>query len=75
MFASMCVDSLDLIMDVSCILSGNDLGLLANVENLPLESEIKAFNCSFKNNDEKHQKAKVFLENQDVKNAWLALLS
>ena len=69
------VDALPEDVRNSTILSGNDLGLLANVENLPLESEIKAFNCSFKNNDEKHQKAKVFLENQDVKNAWLALLS
>jgi flavin reductase (DIM6/NTAB) family NADH-FMN oxidoreductase RutF len=69
------VDALPENVRNSNILSGNDLGLLANVENLPSESEIKAFNCSFKNNDEKHQKAKAFLENQDVKNAWLALLS
>jgi len=69
------VDALPEDVRNSTILSGNDLGLLANVENLPLESEIKAFNCSFKNNDEKHQKAKAFLEKQDVKNAWLALFS
>ncbi|WP_375238387.1 flavin reductase family protein [Aurantibacter sp.] len=69
------VDALPESVRNSNILSGNDLGLLANVENLPLESEIKAFNCSLKNNDEKHQKAKAFLENQDVKKAWLTLLS
>ena len=69
------VDNLPDAIKKSSILSGNDLGLLANVENLPLESEIKAFNCTLKNNEEKHLKAKALLENQDVKNAWLTLLS
>ena len=69
------VDNLPDAIKKSSILFGNDLGLLANVENLPSESEIKAFNCTLKNNEEKHLKAKALLENQDVKNAWLTLLS
>jgi len=69
------VDQLPKHIKESHILSGNDLGLLANVEKLPLETEIKAFNCELKTSEEKHIKAKEYLANQEVKNAWLTLLS
>ena len=69
------VDALPVAVKNSNILSGNDLGLLANVENLPLESEIKAFNCGLISEEDKHVRAKEYLVNQDVVNAWLTLLS
>lgn len=68
------VDNLPEAVRTSNILSGNDLGLLANVEELPSETEIKVFNCELKTNEEKHRKAKTYLEQQDIKNAWLTLL-
>ena len=69
------VDALPEDIRNSNVLSGNDLGLLANVENLPFESEIKAFNCGQLTTEDKHVKAKEYLADQDVTNAWLTLLS
>ena len=69
------VDALPEEVRQSKILSGNDLGLLANVEKLPSKNEIKAFNCGFKNQTEKHQEAKRLLESEMVTEAWLTLLS
>lgn len=69
------VDALPEDIKKSTILSGNDLGLLANVEKFPSENEIKAFNCGFKTQTEKHQQAKKLLETEMVTEAWLTLLS
>ena len=69
------VDALPEAIRKSTVLSGNDLGLLANVEKLPSENEIKAFNCGSKTITEKHQDAKRLLETEKVTEAWLTLLS
>ena len=69
------VDALPEDIRNSAILSGNDLGLLANVEKLRSKNEIKAFNCGFKNQTEKHQEAKRLLESEMVTEALLTLLS
>ena len=68
------VDALPIDVKNSNILTGNDLGLLANVEELPSETEIKSFNCELKTTEEKHTKAQNYLKQQDVKSAWLTLL-
>lgn len=72
----------------SHILSGNDLGILGNIENLPTDNEIKAyineyqneeFISNFKAQDEDsintlHQRAKDLLKKGQVKEAWKILL-
>jgi len=54
--------------------SGNDLGRLGNIENLPTEEEIAIF---IKENPSENFKemAKKFLMNGKIKEAWLALIS
>jgi flavin reductase (DIM6/NTAB) family NADH-FMN oxidoreductase RutF len=54
--------------------SGNDLGRLGNIENLPTEEEIAIF---IKENPSENFKemAKKFLINGKIKEAWLALIS
>ncbi|WP_452229219.1 MULTISPECIES: flavin reductase family protein [unclassified Lacinutrix] len=63
----------------STILTGNDLGMLGNVENLPEEKSIQAFknehNLSSLPTEIKHKKAKDFLSFNDVESAWKMLLS
>ena len=63
----------------STVLTGNDLGMLANVENLPEEKSIQAFknehNLSSLSLEIKHKKAKDFLCFNDVESAWKMLLS
>ncbi len=63
----------------STILTGNDLGMLGNVENLPEEKSIQAFknehNLSSLSTEIKHKKAKDFLSFNDVESAWKMLLS
>ncbi len=49
----------------SSILTGNDLGMLANVEQLPF--------TSFSNDPEKHKKAQKFLKENDINAAWREL--
>ena len=68
----------------SMVLTGNDLGMLGNVEALPTSSEVKLFindlverypkikNASVR---EKHKKARDFLSYGDVASAWKLLLS
>jgi flavin reductase (DIM6/NTAB) family NADH-FMN oxidoreductase RutF len=68
----------------SMILTGNDLGMLANVEALPSKKEVKQFiknivekhpslsNASLRT---KHKKAKDYLSYGDVESAWKILLS
>ena len=63
----------------STILTGNDLGMLGNVENLPEEKSIQAFknehNLSSLSTEIKHKKAKDFLSFNDIESAWKMLLS
>lgn len=68
----------------SMILTGNDLGMLGNVETLPTQEEVKLFindleerypkikNASHR---EKHKRARNFLSFGDVESAWKLLLS
>ena len=72
------VDALPEHVKNSNILTGNDLGLLANVETLPTEDAILAFkqkhDLSKINLEEKHKKAQDFLIYNDVESAWKMLL-
>lgn len=61
----------------STVLSGNNLGLLGSVEQLPTEEEIKAYKNNankFSSEEEKHKYAKTLLEANKVKEAWMVLL-
>ena len=67
----------------SSILTGNDLGIVGNVEEIPslkivaefwAKSEQKELKNKFKTTDEKHLKAKEFIQNKDVFKAWCVLL-
>ena len=73
------VDSIPEAIRNSKILSGNDLGILGNVESLPNQQDVDNFakdNVQYVglNTVEKHKFAKEFLENNDVESAWKALL-
>lgn len=62
------------------ILTGNNLGMLGNVEALPTQDDVNKFiedNSKFLGLEinEKHKFAKEFLKNNDVKSAWKVLLS
>ena len=68
----------------SMILTGNDLGMLGNVEALPSEEEINAFledigarypNIKEASHREKHKIAQNYLSFGDVESAWKLLLS
>jgi flavin reductase (DIM6/NTAB) family NADH-FMN oxidoreductase RutF len=68
----------------SMILTGNDLGMLGNIETLPNNEEIKNFITSISENypnlklasqREKHIIAKNYLSYGDVSSAWKILLS
>lgn len=62
----------------SRVLTGNNLGLLASVEQLPNAEEIEAFkktSQSFSSTDEQHRYAQTLLEANKVKEAWLVLYS
>ena len=73
------VDSFPEEIKNSTILTGNDLGMLGNVENLPEEKSIQAFknehNLSSLSTEIKHKKAKYFLSFNDLESAWKMLLS
>ena len=63
----------------STVLTGNDLGLLGNIEKLPSKEEITKFlgeNAQFldMNTSQKHHFAKKFLKNNEVLSAWKLLL-
>ncbi|MCE3225832.1 MAG: flavin reductase [Bacteroidetes bacterium] len=61
----------------SNVLTGNNLGLLGSVEQLPTEEEIKEFKKNLKNFssvDEQHKYAQTLLETNKVKDAWMVLL-
>jgi flavin reductase (DIM6/NTAB) family NADH-FMN oxidoreductase RutF len=74
------VDSLPEAIRNSSVLSGNDLGMLGNVEALPGKEEIDYFleqHPELKNMTAKqdlHKKAKDFLMNNDVSSAWKVLM-
>ncbi len=68
----------------SDILSGNDLGMLGNIERLPTKEEIREFVksnievralVSADDNALLHNKAKEYLEAHDVETAWKVLLA
>lgn len=63
----------------STVLSGNDLGMLGNVEQLPNQQDVDNFakdNINFVGLEtaKKHTFAKEFLKNTDVESAWKVLL-
>ena len=62
----------------STVLTGNNLGQLGNIEELPNEEEIQNFNAISKNKIttelEKHAFAKTLLELKKTKEAWCVLL-
>lgn len=62
----------------SSILSGNNLGLLGSVEQMPSAEEVQELKKTlpeFKNIAEQHRYAKTLLETNKVKEAWMVLLS
>jgi flavin reductase (DIM6/NTAB) family NADH-FMN oxidoreductase RutF len=76
------VDALPESIRLSKVLTGNDLGMLGNVEQLPSEADLKTFKADINNKElliltltEKHQKAQKLLEKQDVDKALKLLLS
>jgi flavin reductase (DIM6/NTAB) family NADH-FMN oxidoreductase RutF len=61
----------------SNVLSGNNLGLLASVEQIPSAAEAAEFKKSlptFASTEEKHKYVKELLENNKLIEAWFALL-
>lgn len=78
------VDSIPDFVKESPVFNGNDLGMLGNIEALPTTEEIDIFvkqNFAVKgvlsgDDDVKlHQKAKEYIENNDVVSAWKVLLA
>ena len=74
------VDKLPEEVKTSSVLTGNDLGQLGNVAQLPEESDVNKFmqdNPQFMTSEinEKHKFAQEFLTKSDVKGAWMVLLS
>ncbi len=78
------VDSIPEAIRNSMILTGNDLGMLGNVETLPTQQEIATFvndvserypNIKNTTHREKHKIAKNYLSYGDVDSAWKLLLS
>ncbi|WP_053977107.1 flavin reductase family protein [Mangrovimonas xylaniphaga] len=78
------VDALPEEVRNSMILTGNDLGMLGNVEQLPSEEDIAAFlediserypNVTSMTHREKHKLAQNYLSFGDVASAWKVLLS
>jgi flavin reductase (DIM6/NTAB) family NADH-FMN oxidoreductase RutF len=67
---------------LSKILSGNDLGMLASIENLPIQTEIKKhslsdeLNVAIQSGEEAvHVLAKKYLAECKINEAWIALMS
>ncbi|MCF6214223.1 MAG: flavin reductase family protein [Flavobacteriaceae bacterium] len=74
------VDALPKSIRHSKILTGNNLGMLANVENLPSPEKVNLFveknpQIAQLSTKEKHKKAQEFLENNNINEAWLILLT
>jgi flavin reductase (DIM6/NTAB) family NADH-FMN oxidoreductase RutF len=73
------VDAIPSEIRSSTVLTGNDLGMLGNVEQLPIEQDVDNFtkdNPSFIGLEtvKKHTFAKEYLKNNDVESAWKVLL-
>lgn len=73
------IDALPEELRNSTILTGNDLGLLGNVEALPTQNEIDDFcknqeHKNLKTRKELHQKAQDYLREGQVQKAWCILL-
>jgi flavin reductase (DIM6/NTAB) family NADH-FMN oxidoreductase RutF len=73
------IDALPEELRNSTVLTGNDLGLLGNVEALPTQNEIDDFcknqeHKSLKTKKELHQKAQDYLREGQVQKAWCILL-
>lgn len=73
------VDAIPFEIRNSSILSGNDLGMLANVEMIPSEEDVDKFSKEHLayigiNTAKKHTFAKELLEKNDVLSAWKVLL-
>lgn len=72
------VDQIPATIKNSNVFTGNNLGQLGNVEQLPTKEEIESYKSTqkrFANNDELHKFAKTLLEGGKVKEAWMALLA
>ena len=78
------VDSFPEEVKNSMVLTGNDLGMLANVESLPTEQEVAAFiediserypKIKQSTHRQKHKLARNYLSFGDVASAWKILLS
>lgn len=72
------VDQIPAAIKNSNVFTGNNLGQLGNVEQLPTKEEIDSYKSTldkFSNNDELHKFAKTLLEGGKVKEAWMALLA
>ena len=78
------VDSIPEFIKESSFFNGNDLGKLGNIETIPNEEEIAIFvkqNFAVKgvlssdDEDNKHQMAKQYLDNNDALSAWKVLLA
>jgi flavin reductase (DIM6/NTAB) family NADH-FMN oxidoreductase RutF len=71
------IDQIPLEIKNSNILSGNNLGLLASVEEIPTKEEVLEYKKtlkSFSKPEDQHQFAKTLLETNLVKEAWMVLL-
>ena len=73
------VDALPKTIRESAILTGNNLGMLANIETLPTKNEIATFvaqqpQLAKLSIREKHLKAQKYLKNNNLEAAWLCLL-
>lgn len=78
------VDQIPETIRKSKVLTGNDLGMLGNVEQLPSVEEIEAFVkssveikglLSSDDEDKIHKKAQEYLKENDVQSAWKLLLA
>ncbi|MES2681059.1 MAG: flavin reductase family protein [Bacteroidota bacterium] len=71
------IDNIPEEIKTSHVLTGNNLGLLASVEQIPTEEEATAFKknmSSFSNKEDRHLFAKSLLETNKVKEAWMVLM-
>jgi flavin reductase (DIM6/NTAB) family NADH-FMN oxidoreductase RutF len=78
------VDSIPEELRTSKVLTGNDLGMLGNVEKLPSQNEIDTFVSSTKDigfllntmdKDKLHRKAQEYLTKKEILSAWKVLLA
>ncbi len=78
------VDSIPEEIRTSKVLTGNDLGMLGNVEKLPSQNEVDTFVSSTKDigfllrtmdKDKLHRKAQEYLTKKEILSAWKILLA